>query len=142
MNDIYSKKKRSEIMSQISGKETQPEIILRKYLFSKGFRFRKNDPRYPGKPDIVLPKYKTMIFVNGCFWHGHKGCKAAELPKTRREFWENKINENVLRDARNIKELFKMDWKIIVVWQCEITSKSKRETKFSTVVSEILMANK
>ena len=87
MPDIFSKKKRSEIMSNISGKETKPEILVRKFLFSRGFRFRKNDSRYPGKPDIVLPKYKTAIFVHGCFWHGHKGCRRSKLPETNVSIW-------------------------------------------------------
>jgi DNA mismatch endonuclease (patch repair protein) len=94
MADQYSKSKRSKIMSAISGKETKPEIIVRKYLFSKGFRYRKNDKRLLGKPDIVLPKYKTVIFVNGCFWHGHR-CPAGKLPDTNKEFWSEKIDFNV-----------------------------------------------
>src|ERR1700739_1798896 len=96
--DVFSKDKRSTIMSKISGKETKPEIIIRKFLFSKGFRYRKNVSTLPGKPDIILSKYSTVIFVNGCFWHGHKNCKAAKLPSTRRQFWEEKINNNIVRD--------------------------------------------
>lgn len=99
MTDIYSKNKRSKIMSKISGKETKYEILVRKFLFEKGFRYRKNDKRLPGRPDIVLPKYKTIIFVHGCFWHGHY-CKAAKLPETNKEFWENKINSNIERDKK------------------------------------------
>ena len=87
MSDIYSKSKRSDIMSRISGKETKPEILVRKYLFSKGFRFRKNVKELPGKPDIVLPKYKTVIFIHGCFWHGHT-CKRGKLPQTNYQFWQ------------------------------------------------------
>jgi len=136
MADIYSKKKRSEIMSKISGKETKPEIIVRKYLFKKGFRFRKNDKRYPGKPDIVLPKFRTMIFVHGCFWHGHN-CKAAKLPETRNDFWEHKINANIKRDKRNIAELRKQKWNIIIIWQCELNKKENREKRLDMLVSEI-----
>ena len=99
MSDIFSKQKRSEIMSKISGKETKPEILVRKFLFANGYRFRKNDKRYLGKPDIVLPKYKTIIFIHGCFWHGHN-CLAGKLPETRKEFWKEKINGNIERDKK------------------------------------------
>ena len=112
-------------MSKISGKETKPEILVRKYLFSEGFRFRKNDKRYPGRPDIVLPKYKTIIFVHGCFWHGHD-CPAGKLPETNKEFWENKIQRNIKRDRNNIKELKSLGWEIITIWQCEIKNKLNR----------------
>ena len=96
-------------MSKISGKDTKPEITVRKFLHASGFRFRKNDSRYPGKPDIVLPKYKTMVFVHGCFWHGHS-CKAGKLPKTRKEFWSKKIRDNKNRDIKNKKNLEKLGW--------------------------------
>jgi DNA mismatch endonuclease (patch repair protein) len=98
--DIFTKEKRSDIMSKISGKETKPEILVRKYLFANGFRYRKNDKRFPGKPDIVLPKYKTIIFIHGCFWHGHN-CKRGKLPETRKSFWKKKISQNIERDKRN-----------------------------------------
>jgi len=109
-------------MSKISGKETKPEILVRQYLFRQGFRYRKNDERLPGKPDIVLPKYKTVIFVNGCFWHGHD-CPAGKLPNTNREFWETKIKSNIERDKRNYEELERAGWKVIVIWQCELKNK-------------------
>jgi DNA mismatch endonuclease (patch repair protein) len=89
-------------MSKISGKETKPEILVRKFLFANGFRYRKNDKRSPGKPDIVLPKYKTVIFIHGCFWHGHN-CPARKLPETRKEFWRKKIQENIDRDNRKVE---------------------------------------
>lgn len=117
-------------MSKIRGKETKPETLVRKFLFSKGFRYRINDKRYPGKPDIVLPKYHTAIFVHGCFWHGHENCKAAALPKTNRSFWESKIRRNVDRDQKNIELLEKDDWNVIVVWNCQIKTK-KTYMKFS-----------
>lgn len=126
MSDIFSSEKRSEIMSKISGKETKPEILVRKFLFAHGFRFRKNDKKLPGKPDIVLPKYKTVIFVHGCFWHGHHNCKKSKLPETRKEFWEEKINQNISRDIRNIKDLEELGWKVILVWGCEL-GKNKEE---------------
>ncbi|PJJ67319.1 T/G mismatch-specific endonuclease [Chryseobacterium geocarposphaerae] len=128
MADIYSSKKRSDIMSRISGKDTRPEVLVRKYLFSKGYRFRKNDKRFPGRPDIVLPKYKTIIFINGCFWHGHKDCKKSKLPETRKEFWENKINKNIQRDKSNIEELENQGWNVIVIWECKLKSKVFEET--------------
>lgn len=102
-------------MSRIRSKDTKPEEIVRKYLFSKGLRFRKNDRRYPGHPDVVLPKYKTVVFVNGCFWHRHEGCRYASTPATNREFWNQKFERNVERDAREQKELQEMGWKVIVV---------------------------
>jgi DNA mismatch endonuclease (patch repair protein) len=122
MSDIFTIKKRSEIMSNISGKETKPEILVRKFLFAHGFRYRKNDKRYPGKPDIVLPKYKTTIFINGCFWHGHN-CQAGKLPETRKEFWKNKISGNIERDKKNKAALQKQGWKVIIIWQCELKNK-------------------
>ncbi len=126
MSDIFTKQKRSEIMSKISGKETKPEIQVRKFLFANGFRYRKNDKRYPGKPDIVLPKYKTAIFIHGCFWHGHD-CPAGKLPETRKEFWENKIKGNIKRDKKNKIEMEKQGWKVITIWQCELKNKRIRE---------------
>jgi DNA mismatch endonuclease (patch repair protein) len=136
MSDIFSQAKRSEIMSKISGKETKPEIAVRKFLFSKGFRYRKNVKSLPGKPDIVLPKYKTIIFINGCFWHGHE-CKAAKLPETRKEFWLNKIESNIIRDKKNILELKKTGWHTIVIWQCEINTIEKRHVKLALLTEKI-----
>lgn len=128
MSDIFSKKKRSEIMSKISEKETKPEILVRKYLFSNGFRYRKNVKDLPGKPDVVLPKFKTVIFVNGCFWHGHKNCKKAALPATNTEFWNNKISANILRDKIERNALHELGYKTIVIWQCRLTAKYRRKT--------------
>ena len=120
-------------MSKISGNETKPEKIVRRYLFSKGFRFRKNDKRYPGKPDVVLPKYKTIIFIHGCFWHGHN-CKAGKLPETKKEFWENKINGTKVRDKNNQEALRSMGWKVMVIWECEIKTKKVREKTFRNLL--------
>ena len=136
MPDIYSKQKRSEIMSKISGKETKPEILVRKFLFANGFRYRKNDKRYPGKPDIVLPKYKTVIFVHGCFWHGHD-CPAGKLPETNKKFWEEKIAGNIERDKRNKAELENSGWKVITIWQCEMKNKVKREKTLSVLFNTL-----
>ena len=120
MADVFTKKKRSEVMSRIKGQDTKLEIKLRSRLFKDGFRFRKNDKRYPGKPDILLPKYKTAIFINGCFWHGHKGCKYFVVPKTRTEFWVNKINTNIKNDKKNRRLLKKMGWKVMCYWECQL----------------------
>ncbi len=123
-------------MSKISGTETKPEIIVRKFLHSKGIRYRKNDKRYPGKPDILLPKYRTIIFVHGCFWHGHN-CKAAKVPNTRTLFWVDKINGNVKRDEEIIKSLKEMGWKIIIVWQCQLKNFKLREKRLMQILSEL-----
>ena len=136
MPDIFSKSKRSDIMSKISGKETKPEILVRKYLFSQGFRYRKNVKDLPGKPDIVLPKYKAVIFVNGCFWHGHENCKKSALPTTNTEFWKEKISSNIIRDKKTYAELSDMGYKVLVIWQCELTSK-KREITLSELLRKI-----
>lgn len=136
MPDIFTKQKRSQIMSRIHGKNTKPEMSVRKYLFAKGFRYRINDKRYSGKPDIVLPKYKTVIFVHGCFWHGHS-CKKGRLPETNKEFWSNKIFVNKQRDKRNKRELEALGWNIIIIWQCEISTKQKLESKMKEVIELI-----
>ncbi|MFK8302807.1 very short patch repair endonuclease [Capnocytophaga stomatis] len=136
MSDKYSKSKRSDIMSKISGKETKPEILVRKYLFAHGFRYRKNVKNLPGKPDIVLPKYKTIIFVNGCFWHGHKNCKKATLPKTNTEFWKEKISSNIERDKRQKQELQNRGYKVFIIWQCKL-AEDFREATLSDLLKKI-----
>ena len=125
MSDIFSSQKRSDIMSKISGKNTKPEILVRKFLFSKGFRYRSNVKTLPGKPDIVLPKYKTVIFINGCFWHGHN-CKKGKLPSSNIDFWKEKISNNKSRDDKNSDLLVKLGWKVIIIWQCEISKIDNR----------------
>lgn len=106
-------------MSRIKSRDTKPELIVRSLLHRQGFRFRLHDRSLPGTPDIVLKKHKTVIFVHGCFWHQHKGCKYAAMPKTRREFWRQKLAGNVTRDRRNRKALEKLGWRVLVVWECE-----------------------
>lgn len=137
MSDIYSRSKRSEIMSKISGKETKPEIFVRKFLFSRGFRYRKNVKELPGKPDIVLPKYKTVIFINGCFWHGHD-CKRGKLPKSNYDFWASKIERNIQHDLSSITELKKQGWQVIVVWQCEIRNEELKQNRMTSLLNEVL----
>ena len=120
MSDSLTAERRSWNMSQIKNKDTKIEVQVRRYLFAQGYRFRKNDKRYPGKPDIVLPKYKTVIFVNGCFWHQHAGCKNATMPKTRTEFWKEKLQKNVYNDRRHVEDLQSQGWRVIVLWECEL----------------------
>jgi len=118
--DTISKDKRSWNMSRIKARDTSIEVKVRKRLFSEGFRYRKNDKRFPGKPDIVLPMYKTVIFINGCFWHRHLGCKRATMPKTRTEYWETKLKRNVENDKKHNYEIEKMGWHPITIWECQI----------------------
>ena len=120
MADSLTKEKRSWNMSRIRGKDTKIEVKVRKYLFSKGFRYRKNVTTLPGKPDIVLPKYKTAIFVHGCYWHRHPGCKYAYMPKTNVEFWEKKFSENIANDEKNRLKLETSGWTVITLWECDI----------------------
>ena len=118
--DIWDKKKRSEVMSKVRSKNTKPELTLRKALFARGFRYRLNDPKLPGKPDIVLPKHKTVIFLHGCFWHSHEGCKHAVIPKTNTEYWTAKIASNRERDKVNLQKLDALGWNVLTVWECEL----------------------
>ena len=134
--DVHDKATRSYNMSRIKGKDTKPEILVRKYLFSKGFRYRINVKTLPGKPDIVLKKYKTAIFINGCFWHGHEGCKYFVWPKTREEFWKEKIYANIERDKRNIQKLKDAGWNVIVIWECELKNKIVEE-RLRSLLEEI-----
>ena len=120
MADIKSKDARSYNMSRIRGKNTKPEEIVRKYLFSRGFRYRKNDKHLPGTPDIVLPKYKTAIFINGCFWHGHEGCKYFIWPQNNAEFWYDKISTNKARDVKKHQELRSRGWNVEKVWDLQL----------------------
>jgi DNA mismatch endonuclease, patch repair protein len=122
--DVHEPEVRSYNMSRIKGKDTKPEMIVRKFLFSQGFRYRLHVKNLPGKPDIVLPKYRTVIFVHGCFWHGHKGCKYFVVPKTRTEWWLTKIERNKQIDKESGKALIKAQWKVITIWECELKPKS------------------
>ena len=123
-------------MSHIRSADTSIEVDVRKYLFSKGFRFRKNDKKLPGKPDVVLPKYKTVIFIHGCYWHRHPYCKYATTPKSNVEFWTDKFERNVKRDEKIYKELEESSWHIIVIWECEL--KKDFETTMKRVINELI----
>lgn len=126
--DKLSKEQRHRCMSAIKGRDTKPELLVRKFLFSRGFRYRLNHPRLPGHPDIVLLKYRTVIFVNGCFWHGHEGCRFFVLPKTNAEFWRNKIERNRNRDKEERQKLASMGWHCITVWECQLKPKVRQYT--------------
>ncbi len=120
-------------MAAVKGKDTKPEMVVRKFLFSHGFRYRLNHPRLPGHPDIVLRRYRTVIFVNGCFWHGHEGCKYFRMPKTNTGFWAAKIQRNQERDTRVQQQLALMGWHCITVWECELKGKEQRESKLASL---------
>lgn len=127
-------------MSRIRGKNTKPEILVRKGLYSRGFRFRLQDKRLPGKPDLVLPKYGVAIMVNGCFWHGHKGCKYATRPKTNMEFWDTKIARNKHRDEVTAAHLEALGWTVITLWECELRGKENAEARIQALADEIRFA--
>ncbi len=128
MTDVHSKSTRSFNMSKIRGKDTKPEMVVRKYLFSKGLRYRLHDKKLPGKPDLVFPKYKKVVFVHGCFWHGHEGCKNFVVPKTRTEWWLNKINTNKVKDDLTIQKLEDAGWTVCIVWECSLKSSTRKES--------------
>lgn len=128
MADVFSKSKRSEIMSRIRGKDTGPEMVIRKALFARGFRYRLHVKNLPGKPDIVLPKYNAVIIVDGCFWHGHKNCKFFRMPKSRISFWRKKIEANRVRDVKNRRKLRRLGWNVIQVWECQLSTLKYEKT--------------
>ena len=128
MSDVHSKEIRSYNMSRIKDKNTKPEMIVRKFLHSNGFRYNIHSKQLPGKPDIVLPRFRTAVFINGCFWHGHEGCKYFKIPETETEWWKNKIYETRLRDKTKYDEIEKMNWKVITIWECELKNGKKDKT--------------
>jgi DNA mismatch endonuclease (patch repair protein) len=134
--DTFSKSKRSEIMAKVSSEDTKPEILVRKYLFSKGIRFRKNVKELPGKPDIVLPKYNTIVFIHGCFWHGHESCEAAKLPASNIDYWTKKVSSNIKRDSQHTQSLKILGWNVITIWECELKIKN-RIKRLELLVGEI-----
>lgn len=128
MSDVLTKEQRHHCMSNVKSKNTKPEILVRKFLFSNGYRYRVNRKDLPGKPDIVLSKYKTVVFINGCFWHGHENCKYATIPETNHDFWLTKISGNVERDKLTREKLTQMGWRVIDIWQCQLKAKEKDAT--------------
>lgn len=133
--DIFSKEKRSEIMAQIKGKNTKPEIFLRSIVHRMGYRYRLHRRDLPGNPDLTFPKHNKVIFMHGCFWHGHKGCSRSKRPSTNQEFWNEKLYKNLKRDKRNILKLKKMGWSPLIVWSCEIQDTDKLTRKLDRFLS-------
>ncbi|MBX2950629.1 MAG: DNA mismatch endonuclease Vsr [Crocinitomicaceae bacterium] len=136
MADVHSKEVRSYNMSRVKNKDTKPELLVRKFLFTNGLRYRLHDKKLPGKPDIVLPKFKTVVFIHGCFWHGHEKCKYAALPQTRIEFWGDKIERNKQRDAQNLLLIKDKGWNVLTIFECDL-KKEKQQTTLSTILYKI-----
>ncbi|MDD3997212.1 MAG: DNA mismatch endonuclease Vsr [Sphaerochaetaceae bacterium] len=135
--DVFSFEKRSAVMASIRSGDTRCEWIVRRFLFSHGYRYRIHDKRLVGKPDIVLPKYRTVIFVHGCFWHGHSSCRYGRESRTNLRFWREKMLKNSLRDARVTESLRRLGWRVIVLWECELRSKQLREATLEGLLCEI-----
>lgn len=138
MTDVMTPEQRHKCMAAVKSKNTKPEIIVRKFLFSKGLRYRLHKRSLPGQPDIVLPKYKVVVFVDGCLWHGHAGCKNFRIPKSNVEFWKNKIIRNLNRDKLNVERLSLSGWRIIRIWECDIKNISKRKTTLENLYQDII----
>lgn len=128
MADVHTKEQRSYNMSRIKSKDTKPELIVRKFLHTNGYRFRLHSRNLPGKPDIVLPKYKTVIFIHGCFWHGHKGCKYFVVPKTKTEWWLDKINGNKANDKKKKSAIVKEGYSVLTIWECQLRPNNRSRT--------------
>lgn len=133
MADVHDKRTRSYNMSRIRNRDTGPEMLVRRFLFGRGFRYRLHDKNLPGKPDLVLPKYKTIVFVHGCFWHGHQGCKYFVTPKTRKDWWLAKINRNRELDKINLNKLTELGWKVKVIFECELKTEKREVTLYSLI---------
>jgi DNA mismatch endonuclease (patch repair protein) len=137
MADVVDKATRSRMMAGIRGKNTKPELLVRKFLHACGLRFRLNVKDLPGKPDLVFSKYKVVVFVHGCFWHHHDGCKYATIPSSRTDFWVNKLSDNVVRDEYQTAALEGLGWRVLVVWECELRNEKKLETLYSKITGKI-----
>ena len=142
MTDVMTPEQHSRCMSAVKVKDTKPEMIVRKYLFSKGLRYRLHDKKLPGSPDIVLKKYRTVIFIDGCFWHGHEGCPYFKMPKSNEFFWEQKIKRNKARDIANDYVLQTQGWRIIRIWECEIKKVAGREKRLESLYNQIVSLKK
>lgn len=136
MTDVFTKSKRSEVMSRIKNRNTKPELAVRSLLHRVGYRFRLHRADLPGKPDIVLSRYKTVIFVNGCFWHRHKNCRFAYTPKSRTDFWLKKLESNVTRDQQVKSELERLDWQVITVWECELQNLNQLSSRIISALED------
>lgn len=140
MPDIVTRETRSRMMSGIRGRDTKPELAVRRFLHGRGLRYRLHVNGLPGRPDIVLPQHRIAVFVHGCFWHRHPGCRFAYTPKSRQEFWLTKLESNVVRDQRDQQQLRDLDWRVEVVWECEITPSRLMELEHSIVQPEVQLA--
>ncbi|AYV45099.1 very short patch repair endonuclease [Caulobacter flavus] len=138
MADFLTPAQRSERMSRIKSRDTKPELVLRSAMHRKGFRFRVNDTRLPGKPDIVFPKYRAAVFVHGCFWHRHPGCSIATTPKSNTAFWMEKFDRNVARDARSREALEASGWRVFTVWECDLKSSAKIAEAAARLAEQLL----
>lgn len=137
MTDTFTPEQRSRCMAAIRSKNTRPETLVRKGLFSRGLRYRLHDPRLPGKPDLTFKKYKAVVFINGCFWHGHEGCPNYRFPKSNTDYWRNKIARNRQRDAQVDGLLKKQGWRIFRVWECQLKNRENREALLNSLAEEI-----
>lgn len=137
MTDIKNKEERSQNMAAIRSKDTKPEMLVRRYLHAAGFRYRLHDRKLPGTPDMVFPSLHTVIFIHGCFWHGHENCKYFRLPKSNEEFWRDKISRNIERDAEIHAELEKQNWNVIVIWECDLKNKLQREETLKKIARQL-----
>jgi len=136
MPDVHTPEQRSFNMSRIRSKDTKPEMLVRKFLFSQGFRYRLHTKKLPGKPDIVLPKYKTVVFIHGCFWHGHEGCRYFVIPKTRTDWWRDKIGRNRENDKLNAQKMKEMGWRVLEIFECGLKSEKLQGT-LNSIVSQL-----
>lgn len=134
--DNVSAEKRSQVMALVKQKNTRPELLVRKYLHKKGLRYKIHNSQLPGKPDLVFPKYKTVVFVNGCFWHGHVGCPSHRIPKSNVDFWINKIETNKNRDIRNYQKLDKLGWETLTIWECEVKKEENLEKLYNLIIDK------
>lgn len=138
MTDRVDSATRSRMMAAVKSRDTKPELLIRSILHQKGFRFRLHVKDLPGKPDIVLPKYRSVILINGCFWHGHENCRFFKIPSTRTEFWEEKIHKNKINDSKAIAKLLAENWRVCVIWQCKIRESKKNLTELADIVSSFI----
>lgn len=138
MTDRVDSATRSRMMAAVKSRDTKPELLIRSILHQKGFRFRLHVKDLPGKPDIVLPKYRSVILINGCFWHGHENCRFFKIPSTRTEFWEEKIHKNKINDSKAIAKLLAENWRVCVIWQCKIRESKKNLTELADIISSFI----